>query len=264
MNISVKFGNSSGVIDGATSDPDELRRGKPSVADVFSRHGNDAHFAEAARAADPGQDHLHGYRAVGKRLLDVVGSSALIVAFAPLIALVVGVVTLEGGRPIFSHPRVGRGGRVFNCYKIRTMVHDAERRLAEVLRSDPVAASQWARYQKLERDPRVTRLGRFLRRSSLDELPQLWNVLRGDMSLVGPRPVTMTELDRYREAARLYLSVRPGLTGFWQVNGRNGGNERSYAQRIAQDVRYITSISFAQDIKILLATALCVLRMTGR
>jgi lipopolysaccharide/colanic/teichoic acid biosynthesis glycosyltransferase len=144
------------------------------------------------------------------------------------------------------------------------MVRDADARLAELLQSDPAAAAEWAEHQKLQNDPRVTRLGHFLRRSSLDELPQLWNVLRGDMSLVGPRPVTEEELARYGDDAQLYLSVRPGLTGFWQVNDRNSGSNTSYGARVRQDVQYILRISLAEDLKILFATASCVLRLTGR
>lgn len=204
------------------------------------------------------------YRRTGKRLFDLAGGSVLLALFAPLIGFVLAAVAFEGGRPIFSHERVGLRGRRFRCFKFRTMVRDADEQLAELLHRDPAAAAEWALHQKLENDPRITRLGHFLRRSSLDELPQLWNVVRGDMSLVGPRPITDEELKRYGNAARLYLSVRPGLTGFWQVNDRNSGSGTNYDARVSQDIKYISSISLTEDLKILLATVSCVLRMTGR
>jgi lipopolysaccharide/colanic/teichoic acid biosynthesis glycosyltransferase len=140
------------------------------------------------------------------------------------------------------------------------MVPDAEARLDEVLRRDPTAAAQWAQYQKLDNDPRVTRLGHLLRRTSLDELPQLWNVLRGDMSLVGPRPVTRAELERYGSAASDYVSVRPGLTGLWQVEGRNA---LTYEERVAMDRRYARKLTFRQDLRILAKTVAVVLARTG-
>ena len=132
--------------------------------------------------------------------------------------------------PIYGHERIGRGGRPFLCWKVRTMVPDAEARLEAILRADPVRADEWARDHKLRDDPRVTWLGRWLRLTSLDEVPQLWNVLRGEMSLVGPRPVTRPELARYGASARHYLAVRPGLTGMWQLDGRNA---LPYARRVA-------------------------------
>jgi lipopolysaccharide/colanic/teichoic acid biosynthesis glycosyltransferase len=230
---------------------------------VWSKESDSLHFSESDLAQISGPERTI-YRAGVKRVVDLIGSAVLALVMAPLICLVVVTVALQGGGVLYSHGRIGRGGRLFKCYKFRTMVVDADVRLAQLLESDPEAAAEWAAHQKLESDPRITRLGKFLRRSSLDELPQLWNVLRGDMSLVGPRPVTAEELKRYGAAAELYLSVRPGLTGLWQVNGRNSGRKISYAQRIAQDVRYITSIGFVQDIKIMFATVLCVLRMTGR
>jgi undecaprenyl-phosphate galactose phosphotransferase len=156
------------------------------------------------------------------------------------------------GRPVlFGHDRVGRGGRAFRCYKFRTMVPDADRVLAELLARDPEARATWARDYKLREDPRVTRIGAWLRRTSLDELPQLWNVLRGDMSLVGPRPVMAEELGRYGDAARYYLDVRPGLTGLWQISGRN---DIDYPERVALDAWYIKNWSIWYDIVILAKT----------
>ena len=141
------------------------------------------------------------------------------------------------------------------------MVVDAETRLAQILAQDPEAAAEWALDQKLVDDPRVTRLGKALRSTSLDELPQLWNVVRGDMSLVGPRPITDAEMVRYGDAGPYYISVRPGLTGLWQVQGRNSV---SYDERVSLDVTYVSRLSFKNDISILFRTVGAVLNRTGR
>jgi lipopolysaccharide/colanic/teichoic acid biosynthesis glycosyltransferase len=156
---------------------------------------------------------------------------------------------------------VGRNGRAFRCWKIRSMVHDAEARLAELLETDLAAAEEWETYQKLDDDPRIMPLGDVLRRTSLDELPQLWNVLRGDMSLVGPRPVTAPELERYGASRSAYCAMRPGITGLWQVSGRN---EVTYAERVALDVEYLRKMSLRLDVRIMLQTAGVVLRPTGK
>jgi lipopolysaccharide/colanic/teichoic acid biosynthesis glycosyltransferase len=200
------------------------------------------------------------YAGLGKRSLDVVVALLLLPIVFPLLFLLAVLVTLDGGRPFFGHVRVGRGGQTFRCWKIRTMVPDAEARLKHILATDAEAAAQWARDHKLLRDPRITWLGDFLRKSSLDELPQLWNVLRGDMSLVGPRPVTRVELDRYGEAASVYLSVRPGVTGLWQVQGRNS---IQYEDRVQLDRLYVQRLALAQDLKILVRTVSVVLARTG-
>jgi lipopolysaccharide/colanic/teichoic acid biosynthesis glycosyltransferase len=156
---------------------------------------------------------------------------------------------------------VGRGGALFGCLKFRSMVIDSEARLAELLARDPAARAEWEATRKLKRDPRVTSVGRFLRASSLDELPQLINVLRGEMSLVGPRPVIQAELEQhYGAAAAHYMSVRPGITGLWQVSGRN---DTTYEQRVRLDVSYVARASFAEDLRILLATPVAVLRRRG-
>lgn len=204
---------------------------------------------------------LGAYRAWGKRAFDIVAATALLVLLAPVMAVLAGLVMLDGGRPIFAQRRIGHRGRPFRCLKFRTMVPDAEARLHAVLAADPVAADEWARDQKLAQDPRITRLGALLRRSSLDELPQLFNVLRGEMSLVGPRPVTEPELERYGLAARVYRSVRPGVTGPWQVSGRNA---TGYAERVALDVRYARDHGLFSDVAILLRTVGAVIALTGR
>jgi lipopolysaccharide/colanic/teichoic acid biosynthesis glycosyltransferase len=166
----------------------------------------------------------------------------------------------DGAPVLFGHYRVGCKGRLFRCLKFRTMYRESEQMLAELLARDPAARAQWERDQKLVDDPRVTPIGRFLRRTSLDELPQLINVLRGEMRLVGPRPVTVGELTRYGRVRWQYLSVTPGITGLWQVSGRNN---TSYEERVALDARYVAQRSLALDLRILLRTVAVVLRRDG-
>jgi lipopolysaccharide/colanic/teichoic acid biosynthesis glycosyltransferase len=203
-----------------------------------------------------------GYSAVGKRLFDLTLAVVLTPIVAPAMLLLCLFVWASDGRnPLFGHLRVGRGGRKFRCWKIRTMVHDAESRLASLLETDLTAAEEWEACQKLSNDPRIIPLGDVLRRTSLDELPQLWNVLRGDMSLVGPRPVTAPELKRYGTSYGAYCSMRPGITGLWQVSGRN---EVAYEDRVALDVEYLHRMSMRLDAKIILQTAGVVLRPTGK
>lgn len=161
----------------------------------------------------------------------------ILVLLSPVMLLVSWLIWRRDGAPIFfGHYRVGRDGRLFRCLKFRSMYVNAEQMLAHVLRDDAEARAEWARDHKLTKDPRVTPVGDFLRRTSLDELPQLFNVLRGEMSLVGPRPITVSELTRYGRVRWHYLSVRPGMTGLWQVSGRN---ETSYAERVAMDRYYV-------------------------
>ena len=201
------------------------------------------------------------YRAYGKRLFDIAVASLMLVALAPLLLVLMLAVALDGGRPIFAHTRIGKKGRPFKCLKIRSMRPDAEAQLAAILAADPAAAAEWAADAKLAHDPRVTRIGAFLRKSSLDELPQLWNVLRGDMSLVGPRPVIAEELKRYGPAVESYMALKPGLTGPWQVDGRN---DISYDNRVALDVGYARDHGFRRDFGIVLRTGLSVLKLTGK
>lgn len=197
----------------------------------------------------------------GKRLLDIVVASAMLVCVAPVLIVLGVIVGLNGGQPFFAHARVGQFGRPFQCLKIRSMRHDAEQQLASILAADPVLAAEWAADRKLTNDPRVTRIGAFLRKSSLDELPQLFNVLRGEMSIVGPRPVTAEELERYGNARASYLAMKPGLTGPWQVDGRN---EISYAERVALDASYARDHSLLRDVMIIAKTGLSVLKLTGK
>lgn len=195
-----------------------------------------------------------------KRLFDVLGAVLLGLLFSPVILFAVIGAAINGQRPMFRHQRVGRDGRLFYCLKFQTMVPDAEEVLRHLLASDPDRRAEWDRDQKLKDDPRVTPLGRFLRSTSLDELPQLWNVLKGDMSLVGPRPVTREELLRYGRSAVIYMMVRPGLTGLWQVSGRNFVE---YRKRVAMDVVYVKNQSFVLDAWILMKTVLVVVSRHG-
>lgn len=201
------------------------------------------------------------YRRFGKRLLDL----SLVIAFAPFtIALItlLALITfaLDRRNPLFGHARVGQDGQSFRCWKLRSMVPDAEQKLKLLLAGDIEARKEWSTNVKLTKDPRITPFGAFLRRTSLDELPQLWNVLRGDMSLVGARPVTQPELARYGRHAQAYYAQRPGLTGLWQVSGRN---DVSYEDRVAMDCDYLERISLKTDLMLILATIREVLRRRG-
>jgi exopolysaccharide production protein ExoY len=187
-----------------------------------------------------------------KRVIDIVLALSGIVLLAPLLIIcyVLTVIT-SPGPAVFRHRRVGFNGKHFDCLKFRTMVTDAPERLQRLLESDPAAAAEWATNRKLRHDPRVTPIGDILRKSSLDELPQLFNVLRGDMSIVGPRPVTDEELERYKSSIGAYLACRPGITGLWQVSGRSS---TTYEQRVAYDTFYASNWSVALDAKILVVT----------
>ncbi len=191
------------------------------------------------------------------RLLAIV----LLVMFSPLIMVVTFLIWRTDGAPVlFGHYRVGRGGCLFKCLKFRSMRLDADAVLKKLLDSDPEARAEWARDHKLLRDPRVTGVGHFLRKTSLDELPQLFNVAMGDMRLVGPRPVTPPELTRYDGIRWDYVSVAPGMTGLWQVSGRN---LTTYEQRVSLDQHYVETASAWLDIKILFRTIWVVLTGHG-
>jgi len=186
---------------------------------------------------------------------------SILVLLAPVMGVVAFLIWRRDGAPVlFAHYRVGHDGKLFRCMKFRTMYRDAERMLSELLAKDPAARAEWQREQKLLRDPRVTPIGNFLRRTSLDELPQLFNVLRGEMSLVGPRPITVGELTRYGRVRWHYLSVRPGMTGLWQVSGRNN---TSYDERVALDRRYVEERSVWMNLHILLKTVKVVVARDG-
>jgi lipopolysaccharide/colanic/teichoic acid biosynthesis glycosyltransferase len=197
-----------------------------------------------------------GYE-LGKRAFDIVGAVVLLTILAPLLVTIAVCIKLSGRGPIlFRQQRLGRGGGRFWCYKFRTMVPDAESQLARSVE----LREQFRENYKIRSDPRVTRIGALLRRTSLDELPQLWNVLRGDMSLIGPRPIVESELGKYGAHASRLLTVKPGLGGIWQVSGRSN---TSYGERIALDLRYVETRSLGLDLKLLVLTALVVLRCDG-
>jgi lipopolysaccharide/colanic/teichoic acid biosynthesis glycosyltransferase len=198
---------------------------------------------------------------LASRAFDVVLSAMALVMFLPLIILTAAIIWLQDGGPIFFlQPRVGLGGKIFDCLKFRSMAVDADRQLERLLSSDPVACDEWARDQKLRDDPRVTPFGAFLRRSSIDELPQLLNVLAGDMSLVGPRPIVESEIPRYGRHIEVYCSIRPGITGLWQVSGRN---DLHYRRRVAMDVLYARRRSLRLDTWLIIATVQAVLSQRG-
>ncbi len=197
----------------------------------------------------------------GKRAFDIVGALVMCAAFAPIAMCVGALVWRQSGRPIlFRHRRVGQAGQAFYVYKFRSMVKEADVVLDQLLLSNADAAIEWQESRKLKNDPRITSIGRLLRKTSLDELPQVLNVLKGDMSLVGPRPVVVEELERYGKYLPYYLAVKPGLTGLWQVSGRN---DVSYDERVALDVRYVGIQSVFTDIGITLKTAKVLFSPTG-
>ena len=185
----------------------------------------------------------------------------LIVLLSPvMLAIAVAIWWVDGRPVIYGHYRVGLNGRIFKCLKFRSMLRNSDEVLAEVLRTDPAAREEWQRDQKLSRDPRITPVGHLLRRTSLDELPQLFNVLRGDMALVGPRPITVQELTRYGRVRWHYLAVKPGMTGLWQVSGRN---QTTYDERVDLDRMYVESRSLGLNLRILLRTIKVVVTRHG-
>lgn len=199
------------------------------------------------------------YAKFGKRVLDC----ALVIVTLPISLLIISLAALalliEGGSPFFVQERIGRNGRFFKMLKLRTMERNAQERLEHYLEADPELRAEWDETQKLKNDPRVTTVGNILRKTSLDELPQLLNVLRGDMSLVGPRPMMTDQLDKYGNP-RAYYALRPGITGVWQVSGRN---ETAFSYRSVMDRKYLSSLTLMHDIGLLLKTIVVVVRRTG-
>jgi exopolysaccharide production protein ExoY len=187
-----------------------------------------------------------------KRIFDIVIAATTLFLLAPILLTVALLIYITQGGPVFfSQKRVGFNRRTFRCFKFRTMIPDAEEKLAQYLATNEEAAVDWQKNQKLKHDPRITWLGHILRKSSLDELPQLFNVLRGEMSCIGPRPVLNEELQRYGIHAREYIKARPGLTGVWQVNGRSN---TTYEYRVNCDRYYVRRWSFMLDIRVLFLT----------
>lgn len=198
------------------------------------------------------------YRLFIKRLIDISAVLVTVPVVLPIVLFLAAVVSIDGHNPFYSQLRVGQNGRVFRMWKLRSMVKDADALLASHLAKDQAMDREWQKHQKLKNDPRITAVGRFLRKSSLDELPQLWNVLSGDMSLVGPRPIMLEQREIY--PGKAYYRLRPGITGNWQVSGRN---QTSFQDRAKFDADYLRHLSLKSDVVILLKTIPAVVRGTG-
>lgn len=195
-----------------------------------------------------------------KRGVDITVSGVALLLLSPIMLVIAAFIKLDGGSSLFGHKRLGRGGKIFPCLKFRTMIMGGDEILKQHLKNNPEAAEEWKATQKLQNDPRVTRFGKFLRSSSIDELPQLINVLKGDMSLVGPRPIVRDEIEHYNHDIAHYYRVRPGVTGLWQVSGRN---DVSYAQRVQMDSWYVRNWSLWNDIAIICKTFPAVFKRSG-
>jgi Undecaprenyl-phosphate galactose phosphotransferase WbaP len=195
-----------------------------------------------------------------KRCFDIVVSGTALFLLSPWLLAIAALVKLDGGNALYSHRRLGLNGKPFGCLKFRSMVVNAGAVLDRYLSENPSARAEWQKTQKLRDDPRITRIGAFLRRRSLDELPQLINVLKGDMSLVGPRPIVAAEIKRYDNDIAHYYRVRPGITGLWQVSGRN---DVSYSRRVEMDGWYVRNWSLWHDIAILCKTFPALLSREG-
>lgn len=220
--------------------------------------GQVATIAEGPIAEGPIPAASGVYRRVFKRLIDVAAVLAAVPVVVPVVAALALVVARDGGKPFYVQQRVGRNGRIFRMWKLRSMVSQADQRLEDYLAANPAARAEWDVTQKLRNDPRITRFGTMLRRSSLDELPQLWNVLKGDMSLVGPRPMMPCQRELYPGAA--YYRMRPGVTGYWQIADRN---RSTFEARAAFDAAYEADVSLATDLRVLGRTVSVVLQGTG-
>ena len=215
-----------------------------------------AAFAGLETGAVPAGPGL--YRKWAKRAFDITAILLALPIVLPVLALLVLAVAAQGGAPFYRQTRVGLNGKTFTMWKLRSMIPGADAALARHLQANPAARAEWALTQKLKNDPRITPVGDILRRTSLDELPQLWNVLKGEMSLVGPRPMLPDQQGLYPGTA--YYAMLPGITGLWQVSARN---ETAFAERAYYDSRYYSSLSFATDLRTLLATVRVVTRATG-
>ncbi|MHA6316581.1 sugar transferase [Altererythrobacter sp. CAU 1778] len=225
------------------------------------RHSSQAELALIRAEAEVAPPPVRTAAATRKRAIHAIIALLLLVFLAPVLLIVAALVALTDPGPVFyRQKRVGKDGKPFDCLKFRTMRVDAEARLVELLAQDPVLRAEWEATRKLEDDPRITPIGHFLRLSSLDELPQLVNVVAGDINLVGPRPIIASELPCYGRYLRHYLSVRPGLTGMWQISGRSS---TTYRRRVAADVLYVRRRSLALDCYIVVATVPAVLFAKG-
>ncbi|SHL56074.1 Sugar transferase involved in LPS biosynthesis (colanic, teichoic acid) [Roseovarius marisflavi] len=198
------------------------------------------------------------YTGFFKRLMDIVIVIIAALPVAAVVAVLAALVALDGKSPFFAQNRVGRNGVTFRMWKLRSMVNDAEAQLETYLNANPEHRREWDEHQKLRHDPRITPIGRIIRKTSLDELPQLFNVLKGDMSIVGPRPMMPSQRAMYPGLA--YFAMRPGITGFWQISVRN---ESSFAERVEFDNSYFKEMSFVTDVSVILRTFRVVLCGTG-
>ncbi|WP_376870444.1 sugar transferase [Albirhodobacter sp. R86504] len=228
-----------------------------------SSHGDESiRSAHSRKKPQKGRSLMSfSYNNFGKRVLDIAFSLVLMPVLLPVLLAIWVAIRLNGGAATFTQPRVGRNGRVFNCYKFRSMVPDAERVLADMCASNPIIAQEWAANQKLRDDPRITKVGKFIRKTSLDELPQIVNVLRGDMSLVGPRPFLPSQKEIYDAlGGKAYYSLRPGITGLWQICSRN---DTTFAARVRFDEEYARNLSASNDVSLILNTAKVVVQHTG-
>ncbi len=219
----------------------------PRVFQVLGARATNGHMSPRARSI---------YQ-LSKRAMDISVALVMLLMALPLFLLLAALVKVTSKGPVFfAHRRLGKNGRQFDCLKFRTMIADAEERL----KADPNLRQQFEEKFKLDDDPRITPLGKFLRRTSLDELPQLFHVLMGEMSLVGPRPIVQNELSKYSIYANKLLTVKPGLSGLWQVCGRS---DTTYPQRVIMDMHYIDHRSFTLDLQLLLLTASAVVKKSG-
>ena len=218
-------------------------------------------IAEVASALSRSEGDVQPLGGYAKRAFDVAVSLLALILLSPLMLFVALLIKMtDGGPAIFSHGRIGFNGAEFGCLKFRSMAVNSAEILAELLERDPEARLEWNATQKLRHDPRITLIGRVIRTTSIDELPQLVNVLRGEMSLVGPRPIVAAEVARYEGAFQHYVVARPGITGLWQVSGRS---ETSYEERVRFDSLYARGWSFATDLRILFRTVVVVLAQRG-
>lgn len=221
----------------------------------FSSHDNKPVIAEFALGS---QSQGGVYRKLFKRLFDLTAVLLSSIVVVPVVAILAALVALDGSNPFYVQDRIGKNGRHYKMWKLRSMVVNASAILDDYLAENSDAANEWHTYQKLTNDPRITRIGRILRKTSLDELPQLWNVFLGNMSLVGPRPMMPCQKSLY--PGRDYYDLHPGITGMWQISSRNAS---TFANRSKYDTKYNRNLSLTTDLKILLRTVRVVLKGTG-
>ena len=245
----------------ATSLRDPPLSGAAEIYSPFSREASVRHDAELKQFPIPVATVSAPVGGYFKRVIDVGGAVAAILFLLPMLVLLAAIIKVSDRGPVlYRHQRVGRNGVPFPCLKFRTMMVDLDQALKRYLISNAEAAREWEQTQKLKKDPRITSLGSILRASSLDELPQLFNILRGEMSFVGPRPIVTAEISKYGTQIDAYLRARPGLTGAWQVSGRN---DVSYETRVALDRDYVENWTFSRDMVILLKTVRVVVTSHG-